>query len=347
MRNVMAQEFYIRTDANSQIATGHVMRCMSVAKALEKRNCHCIFVMADHEGEALLKGQYPVICLDSRWNRLEYETEKMEALIQKRRVEKLLIDSYFVTENYLKRINSLTKTFYMDDLDKFLYPVDTVINYSIYADSFHYEQRYRQAGMNTRFLLGCEYAPLRSEFQKISYSIREQVHHILITTGGTDHYNVAGRLAERIVKSEELKEMTVHIVAGAYHKNKEQLKELGSSFKRIKVHENVTEMAKLMAFCDIAITAGGTTTYELCACKVPSIAIALAENQLNNVKRFAEEGLLLYAGDITKNETDVLETAFLYLQRLVKNRELRQQFFLRMQNKQIKNGSERIAEALL
>lgn len=343
----MVQNFYIRADANGQIATGHVMRCMSVAEAIERKNYHCIFIMADHEGETLLKGRYPVICLNSRWNQLDDETEKMEALIRERGIERLLIDSYFVTEDYLKRISSLTKTFYIDDLNRFLYPVDIVINYSIYADSFHYEQRYKQAGMNTRFLLGCEYAPLRSEFQKISYFVREQVNHILITTGGTDHYNVAGKLAERILKSKELRGITVHIVVGAYHENKEQLRELGSSFKEIKLHENVTEMAKLMTFCDIAITAGGTTTYELCACKVPSVAVALAENQLNSVKRFAEEGLLLYAGDVTQNETEVIEAAFVHLQQLVNSRELRQQFFFRMQSKQIKNGSEHIAKALL
>ena len=343
----MAQEFYIRADANSQIATGHVMRCMSIAEVLEKKNCRCIFIMADHEGETLLKGRYSVICLNSQWNTLDNETEKMEVLIRERRIERLLIDSYFVTEDYLKRINSLTKVFYIDDLDRFLYPVDTVINYSIYADSFHYEERYHQAGMNTRFLLGCKYAPLRSEFREVSYLVREQVNHILITTGGTDHYNIAGRLAENIMRSKELKGITVHIVVGAYNKNKEQLKKLASSFKRVKLHENVTKMAKLMAFCDIAISAGGTTTYELCACGVPSIAVALADNQLNNVKRFAEEGLLLYAGDVTKNEAEVLETAFIYLQRLIKSRELRQQFFLRMQRKAIKNGSEHIAEALL
>lgn len=50
----MAQEFYIRADANSQIATGHVMRCMSIAEALERRNYRCIFIMADHEGLSLI-----------------------------------------------------------------------------------------------------------------------------------------------------------------------------------------------------------------------------------------------------------------------------------------------------
>lgn len=343
----MSQEFYIRADANSQIATGHVMRCMSIAEALERKDYHCIFIMADHEGETLVRGRYSTICLHSRWDHLDNETEKMEALIQERGIEKLLIDSYFVTEDYLKRIAALTRVFYIDDLDKFLYPVDTVINYSVCADSFHYEERYRQAGLKTKFLLGCEYAPLRSEFQKVSCFLWEHVKNILITTGGTDHYNVAGRLAEDMMKSEEFADITIHIVAGAYNKNKEQLQSLSVRYKQVVLHENVTEMAKLMAFCDIAVTAGGTTTYELCACGVPSVAVALADNQLNSVKRFAEEGLLIYAGDVTRNEDEVLKTVLWHLRELIKNRERRQQLFIHMQSKKIKNGSEHIAEALL
>lgn len=343
----MVQEVYIRADANIQIATGHVMRCMSIADALERAGCRCTFIMADHESETLVKKRYPIICLDSVWNQLDGEIEKMETLIQERGIERLLIDSYFVTENYLKRMSRLTKTFYIDDLNKFLYPVNTVINYSIYADSFQYEERYRQAGINTKFLLGCEYVPLRSQFREHSCVVREQVKNILITTGGTDQYNAAGRLAEDIMLKSEFQEITVHIVAGAYNKNKERLQSLDRCYQRVEVHENVTNMAELMAFCDIAVTAGGTTTYELCACKTPSIAVALADNQLNNVKRFAKEGLLLYAGDITRNAEETIKTVLMHLRHLCKSKELRQQLFFRMQEKEMKNGSERIAKALL
>lgn len=341
-------EFYIRADANSQIATGHVMRCMSIADALEKKGCRCIFVTADREGESFVKARgYQAVSLDSEWNRLETEADKIEALIRERKISRLLVDSYFVTENYLKRISSLTKIFYIDDLNRFLYPVDTVINYSICADQFHYEERYKKAGLNTRFLLGCEYVPLRSEFWGVSYSVRNRVKNILITTGGTDHYNIAGKLAERMSREGIFDDIVIHIVVGAYNENKEYLKELGSRHKGIVLHENITKMAELMLACDLAVTAGGTTTYELCACGIPSIALALAENQLDNVKRFEKEELLLYAGDVTQNETEVLETVLACLKKMTGSRELRQQFSLRMQEKKLQNGSRHLAEAML
>lgn len=341
-------DFYIRADANSQIATGHVMRCMAIADALQKEGYRCIFVMADREGEALVKSRgYQVHCLDSVWNQMDSETDKMTALIRERQIDMILIDSYFVTEDYLRRISALTKVYYIDDLDRFLYPVDTVLNSCIYADQFHYEERYRAAGLATRFLLGCEYAPLREEFSDLSYSVRERAENILITTGGTDHYNVAGKLAAKIVQAEGFRDMTIHIIAGAYNENKNWLRELAGRYSRIVLHENVTEMAKLMVSCDIAITAGGTTTYELCACGIPSIAVALADNQLENLKRFAEEKLLAYAGDVTENETVVLGKVMELLEVLEGSRELRQQFSLRMQKKNIKNGCQRIVNAML
>ena len=341
-------EFYIRADANSQIATGHIMRCMSIAEALEKKGCHCIFITADREGEAFVKARgYHAVCLDSKWNELETETDKMEALIQERKISRLLVDSYFVTEGYLKRISLLTKVFYIDDLDRFLYPVDTVINYSICADQFQYEERYKKAGLDTQFLLGCEYVPLRSEFLEVSYSVRNKVRNILITTGGTDHYNIAGKLAKRMNEEPTFEDIVIHIAAGAYNENIEYLKKLSSRHKSIVLHENVTKMAELMVSCDLAVTAGGTTTYELCACGIPSIALVLAENQLDNVKRFAKEELLLYAGDVTQNEKEVQETVLAYLQKMTGSRELRQHLSLRMRGKKLQNGSEHLAEAML
>ena len=45
--------FYIRADANNEIATGHVMRCMSIADEMRQNNINVCFLTADHNADVL------------------------------------------------------------------------------------------------------------------------------------------------------------------------------------------------------------------------------------------------------------------------------------------------------
>ncbi len=298
----------IRADANKEIATGHIMRCMSIADRLCDLGQKPIFITADNSAKDLIASKgYNSICLNTIWNNMNSETEKILRVIKESNINTLLVDSYYVTKEYLESLNRVIKVFYIDDLDMFEYPVDTVINYSIYADKFDYENRYKKLGMNTKFLLGCQYVQLRKEFENVSYKFREVVKNILITTGGTDNYNIAGMLSEMFVRQEWIKDITIHVIEGAYNANHEILEKLSVEYGNIKLHKNVQNMAELMVECDIAISAGGSTLYELCACGVPTISVSFADNQLENVKRFDKEGLIIYAGDVREDMEKILD----------------------------------------
>ena len=64
-------------------------------------------------------------------------------------------------------------------------------------------------------------------------------------------------------------------------------------------------MSDYMKKCDLAISAGGSTLYELCACGTPTIQYTLADNQLGAARAFSEQGLIPWAGDI---RTDMEES---------------------------------------
>lgn len=65
-------------------------------------------------------------------------------------------------------------------------------------------------------------------------------------------------------------------------------------------------MAALMLGCDFAVSAAGTTLYELCALGVPSVSFTMADNQTASAKAFADAGAIPFAGDIRKNLDEVL-----------------------------------------
>lgn len=309
----------IRADANKEIATGHVMRCIAIADRLYDIGKKPVFITADNFAKDLIASKgYASICLDTVWNNMDSETDKILKVIKDTDINTLLVDSYYVTRKYLKSLSDVTKVFYIDDLDMFEYPVDTVINYSIYANKYDYEERYKKLGMDTKFFLGCQYVPLRKEFENISYKVRENVKDILITTGGTDNYNIAGKLSEMFIKWEYIKDIKIHVVEGTYNINHDFLERLSRGHDNILVHRNVQNMAELMVKSDIAISAGGSTLYELCACGVPTISVSFTDNQLENVKRFNEDGLIIYAGDVRK-DIGILKNVITIVENIMQN----------------------------
>ena len=77
---------YIRADMIMQIATGHMMRCLSIADALSSMEKSVTFILADDKALSLLKQRgYYAIVLHTDWNNMEGE---LPALLQKIRLIK-------------------------------------------------------------------------------------------------------------------------------------------------------------------------------------------------------------------------------------------------------------------
>jgi spore coat polysaccharide biosynthesis predicted glycosyltransferase SpsG len=59
------------------------------------------------------------------------------------------------------------------------------------------------------------------------------------------------------------------------------------------MHEAPPELAPLMAAADLAVCAGGQTTYELAAMGLPAVALCIADNQRINLDALAQVPTLL------------------------------------------------------
>ena len=290
----------IRVDGNSEIATGHIMRCLAVASGLKASGTECIFIVADDNSESLLSaGGFRIINLHSVWNDLDGEISKMIDVIESQKIDRLIVDTYFVTEKYLSALEEVCRVIYIDDLNAFRYPVSVLINYNLYAQDIPYSKIY--AGTDTRLLIGPKYTPLRSEFQNIKPHFRENVKKILITAGGVDTYNAAGEILRRVAGDDFFDGIEFHVVAGRLNNHIAELESLSEKYPNVIIHKSVQRMSELMCDCDVAVTAGGSTMYELCACGVPSICFSWADNQVMGVDAFSKSGLMIGAGDIRKD----------------------------------------------
>ena len=314
--------FYIRADANKEIATGHIMRCLSIALELKKRNIDTTFITADYQAdEFILARGFQTICLDSEWNNLNSEIDKMEVLIKEKSIKRLLVDSYFITNEYLENLSRKTKIIYIDDLGEISYPVNKIINYNIYGKEIDY---HKLVGSNeVKLFLGTEYAPLREEFQNITPIFRKEVKSIFISTGGTDNYNIAGTILAKIAQKEKYENIDFHVISGKMNGNFPKLMKLAEQNTNIFIHSNVQRMSEIMCQCDVAVSACGSTMYELCCCGLPIITFSFADNQKLGVKAFEKAGVAVNCGDARDGLEELVEKIEQAMEYLIKDCKLR------------------------
>ena len=118
-------------------------------------------------------------------------------------------------------------------------------------------------------------------------------------------------------------EYSFHFVVGSANQDKEAIDEISKNIEIIQIHNNVKKMRDLMLSCDIAVSAAGSTLYELCACGIPTITYSLADNQIPAAKAFGDIGLMVNAGDI-REDPECEKTICDLLIRLSKDKERRQ-----------------------
>ncbi len=339
--------FYIRADGNEKIGMGHIMRCLTIAEKLREQGEEVLFLTADDRPVKLIEERgFSAKILFTYYDEMEVELPQLMALFmgdEQAEKPKVLVDSYFVTEFYLKNLGLSAKVILMDDEKRAVYPCDGLVNYNIYGKTLGYERDY-PAG--TKLFLGCEYAPLRGEFRKSGYEVREEAKDVLLTTGGGDSCHMALGMAKRIVGKKD-SPLVWHIVCGPYHPDTEELESLAVGNRALRIHKNVTDMSELMRRCDIAVSAAGSTLYELCSVGVPTVGFYFAENQRRNMEAFGKMTPVMNAGDFSAAPENVFNFIEREVEMLRLESGLRQRISLAVRTIVDGKGAERLAGELL
>lgn len=279
----MAPLLIIRADADVAIGSGHVMRCLALAKAWQEHGGEVAFwgrINAEPLRERIVaEGCRLRLLSDSHPD----PSDRAAIVAWLREVHEqsgwVVLDGYHFDAGYHDAIRASGWPLLVIDDYAHLpeYHADILLNPNAYAGELAYH-----TGGETLRLLEARFAPLRREF----YLARAQEHlvavqgrRILVTMGGADQDNVCGRVADALLLMGR-SDLEVRIVSGSLNPHRQDLsKRLKKASFHVEVLAAVAEMAPLMQWADLAISAAGSTCWELAALGVPMLVTVLAENQ--------------------------------------------------------------------
>jgi len=285
----------IRANGGTKIGMGHIMRCTVLADQL--RTFATVVFVCEAKDEFkpgvdfLVSKNYQVVIVDS---------DKLLEKLCSMTADVLITDSYKVDENYFDALkDKFPVTGYIDDTNLYRFNVDFLLNQNIYAPDLGYD-----TPETTTKLLGSDYLLLRDEFHNIpERQTPSELKHLLITLGGSDDNNLTGELIRQVTELHP--ELTLHIVIGPSFIHSSDLDKLASNAVLLYTKP---KMSNLMQKVDMAISACGSTIYELASCGVPTLGIVIANNQRNIAEKMHEMDLLKFA----HNVKDVAKMISLY-----------------------------------
>ncbi|MFC1891394.1 UDP-2,4-diacetamido-2,4,6-trideoxy-beta-L-altropyranose hydrolase [Thermodesulfobacteriota bacterium] len=287
----------IRADASARIGTGHIMRTLALIHAWQEIGGDALLVAAeipDLLKQRLSKEGISTIGIDFQPGS-EADARQLCKLSEDNKASWIIVDGYQFGSDYQKYIKEAgNRVLFVDDYGHAEhYYADIVLNQNIYANNLMYPN----IEAYTRLLLGTRYSLLRREFWSWQNSQRqfpETASKILITLGGSDQDNVTGNIIDAFNLVSKF-DLEIKVIVGGANPNICELRDkVNKSPHKIRLIENTTKMPELMAWADLAISAGGSTVWELCLLGTPSLIFILADNQKNIAKGLHKAGAAVH-----------------------------------------------------
>ncbi|MBI5888760.1 MAG: UDP-2,4-diacetamido-2,4,6-trideoxy-beta-L-altropyranose hydrolase [Deltaproteobacteria bacterium] len=304
-----------RTDASVAIGSGHAMRCLTLAAALREKGAEVVFICRElkgnlcafieekgyrvrrlpvHSDSALQKGLY------ARWLGVDIETdaaETMAAIEKEGQVRWLVIDSYAIDKRWEARMRPFVSgIMVIDDLADREHDCDILLNQNLYDDM---EERYAgKLPIHCKRLFGPEYALIRPEFRDARLKRGQRhgsIRRILVFYGGSDLTNETSK-ALRAIQSLNMPQVAVDVVVGKANPNREEIEKHAFALPNAAFYCQTDDMAELMSRADLALGAGGSSSWERCCMGLPAIVTVVAENQAAIAENLAKRGIVINLG---------------------------------------------------
>ena len=272
----MKKKALFRLDSGGKFGLGHVMRSKALADALLKIGIDSTFaVRIVHSDDAV--NPHKVIIIHS----------EDDFLSLAKVYDVIIIDHYDYTTELFLKLSKLEQTHLVildDECNRGNLYADLIINSVNQAKSLPYQS----VAPKAQLLLGSDYILLNQAFTQMQCLDYEKRDLIVITFGGSD---VTGLTLPVLIaiKNTSLTHFKIIVITGAGCQNNEQIKTYCHQHSFAHYH-NVKNMAEIFSKARFAISAAGSTTFELAYCGVPAVFAVVADNQLLSITEQSQHG---------------------------------------------------------
>lgn len=307
-------------DFGPAIGGGHVMRSLTLARALNALGARCAFAV--NEDTAALLSAFNDGAVEV-WPEGAWREQPAVAVV----------DNYALTAADERALAARgVKVAAMDDIGR-VHDCDLVIDPGLGRTAADYPGR-------TQVLAGPQYALLRPEFTETAP--HRTGGRVLVSLGLTDVGGITAYVLAKLATAEGWS--AIDVVLGSGAESLEYVREAAAHDPRIRLHVETKAMARLTAEADLAIGAGGGSVWERACLGLPTLLLILAENQRPMAQRLAAEGAVL-ALDVADPDFDAQFDAELAI--LLTDAELRASLSARSRGLCDGQGAARVARAIL
>ncbi len=264
-----------RLDSGSHCGLGHLIRSKALADALLKVGISSTFAVKHiHNKKALETHQ--VLYIQSEDEFLSYVRE----------YELIIIDHYGFTSEHFHSISLILdpypekKLIVLDDeCNRGQLFADVIVNPMRTADAL----AYKMCAPKAHLLLGAQYTLLRPEFSQTNWQDYTQRKSIIISFGGSDVAGLTLPVLKSILQS-KISHLPIIVIVGAACPQAKHIQNF-CLIHNVTYLFDVKNMATLFFQARLALSAAGSTVYELAYCGVPSVFAIVADNQQQSIEQ--------------------------------------------------------------
>ena len=325
----------IRCDAGARTGVGHLVRCVALAEELVSRGAGVVF-LSDLGGVEWAEAQLTQRGLP--WQPPPADEAGLVAAVERLQLDALVIDSYTLPPSHSVAVRGTGR------------PVLAIVDGDFRgqtADIYVDQNLDSVVDVDGALgLAGLDYALLRSSVRSLR-PLTPPVHtgsrtpKVVAFFGGTDAYRAAPEIARLLTRTGVPFEATI---IGANQSLRDELHAVvPTEGQRFDIIAPTDDLPKLLSEADLAVSASGTSTWELLCLGLPAALVWVVDNQILGYDRTIARGYGAGLGRLGHLGADAVDT----LRHLLTDAAARTDLAQRAWSAVDGRGVERVADALL